>query len=58
MTTQCPKSLVSAASLSYLELFQAWKEGGGANLLTLDAKSADALLILQKEWSAEGQHGN
>ena len=57
MTKRCPKSLITAASIFYLELFHIWKEGGGS-LLPMDAKSADALLLLEREWKAESQHGN
>ena len=57
MAKRCPKSLITAASIFYLELFHIWKEGGGS-LLPMDAKSADALLLLEKEWKAESQHGN
>lgn len=55
--TQCPKSLISAESLSFLEQFRIWKAGGGESLLSLDAKSADAVLVLEQEWQKESERG-
>ncbi len=44
----CPKSIVTAQSLSFIEQFFYWRNCGG-DLWSLDAKSADALLVLQQE---------
>ncbi len=48
MTFRCPKSIITAQSLSFIELHMFWKHGGG-DLWSLDAKSADAMLVLQEE---------
>lgn len=48
MTFRCPKSIITAQSLSFIELYMFWKHGGG-DLWSLDAKSADAMLVLQEE---------
>ncbi|HEX4163881.1 MAG TPA: hypothetical protein VHZ55_00270 [Bryobacteraceae bacterium] len=53
IATQCPKSVITAQSLRFLELFQVWKGSGGGCDLSMDAKSAEAILILEQEWMAE-----
>lgn len=55
--TQCPKSLITAESLSYLEVFLSWKAAGGGSVLLMDAKSADAILALEEEWQRENKDG-
>jgi hypothetical protein len=52
---RCPKSIVTAQSLGFIELFAYWKRGGG-DLWPLDAKSADALLALQEESVKESKN--
>jgi hypothetical protein len=47
VTYQCPKSLITAESLSFLESFQLLKRIGWANLLDVDARTAEAVLILE-----------
>ncbi|HSU60570.1 MAG TPA: hypothetical protein VLI55_14755 [Bryobacteraceae bacterium] len=56
-SVQCPKSIITADSLSFLEQFRLWKEAGGGSILAMDAKSADAILVLEQEWRRESQHG-
>jgi hypothetical protein len=53
---QCPKSIITAQSLSFLEQFRFWKELGG-DPGQMDAKIADALLVIEREWRSENQHG-
>lgn len=55
--TQCPKSLISADSLSFLEQFHTWKAAGRGSLLSVEAKSADAILTLEHEWQKENERG-
>ena len=55
MSTQCPKSVISAKSLYFMDLYERWKRLGKGCMLSLDAKSADALMVLEQEWLAE-QH--
>ena len=50
---ECPKSLVTPASVEMLEGFLGWKFGGGRSLMELPAKEADAFLLLEGEWRAE-----
>ena len=45
---RCPKSTITPQSLSFIEQFVYWKKCGG-NLWLLDAKSADAILVLEEE---------
>jgi hypothetical protein len=52
---RCPKSIVTAQSLHFIEQFLFWKRGGG-DLWSLEAKSADALLVLQDASVKESQN--
>jgi hypothetical protein len=49
---ECPKSLVTPASVELLEKFYGWKFAGG-ELWGLAAKDADAFLVLEGELRAE-----
>ena len=58
-TTVCPKSLVTAESLSLVEEFFVRRRLGGFRLDELTARQAEAFLILERELQAEkidGQH--
>jgi hypothetical protein len=50
---QCPKSAITATSLTLLEQFHIWKELGGFDLFALEARTAEAFLLLQREWRKE-----
>lgn len=50
---ECPKSMVTPASVALLEQFLGWRFAGGGSLDGLPAKVADAFLILEGEWRAE-----
>lgn len=52
---RCPKSVVTAESLTYLEQFSVWKQLGGQSLWEFDAKAADAMILLDQEWQKEGE---
>jgi len=52
----CPKSVITAQSLHFLEQFRSWKEGGGG-LWHMDAKDADAVMVLEQAWQMEKQRG-
>jgi hypothetical protein len=54
---QCPKSLITAQSLSLLEQFRIWKEFGGGTPWSLEARTADAFLILDKALKMEIENG-
>ena len=54
---QCPKSLITADSLRYLEVFSLWRQLGGLGFESLDAKTADALMTLRQAWQEENQDG-
>jgi hypothetical protein len=43
--------------LSFLEQFHIWKATGKGDLLSMEAKSADAILVLEQEWQKESEHG-
>jgi hypothetical protein len=49
---RCPKSIITAQSLGFIDQFFYWKSCGG-DLWSLDAKSADAILLLQEEYAKE-----
>jgi hypothetical protein len=52
---RCPKSIITAQSLSLIEQFLYWRRCGG-DLWSLDAKSADAILMLQEESVKENKN--
>lgn len=56
-SVRCPKSVITAESLHFLEQFRWWKQcGGGAGAIwNMDAKSADALMVLEHAWEMEKQ---
>jgi hypothetical protein len=54
---QCPKSIVTAQSLYFLEQFGVWKQFGGTSPWSLEAKSAEALALLEGAWRKENQSG-
>jgi hypothetical protein len=54
---QCPKSVISAQSTHILDQFQLWKQFGGGIPLVFEAKEAEGILLLEKEWQRELQHG-
>ena len=52
---QCPKSIISNASYHFLDMFLAWKQFG-ADVWSLDAKVAQAILVLEDEWQKEKRY--
>ncbi|MBI4876804.1 MAG: hypothetical protein HY822_19380 [Acidobacteria bacterium] len=54
---ECPKSLVTAESVSLVEAFAAWKLAGGGDAGGLAARTADAFCVLESELRAEMAHG-
>lgn len=55
---ECPKSLITPQSLEWVERFFAWKFGGETRLEEMDARQADAFLMLEREWrtGSNGEH--
>lgn len=53
MTTRCPKSVITAESLQFLEVYRMWKQMGGGCVMSLEARTADAIELLEQEWGAE-----
>jgi hypothetical protein len=47
--TECPKSLVTGDSLSWLEAFFTWKVMGGVAWEDMWSKQCDAFLVLEQE---------
>jgi hypothetical protein len=56
-TTQCPKSLITAQSLGFLDEYNAWKQFGWLDASQISAKSADALIVLESAEQKETQSG-
>jgi hypothetical protein len=56
-TEECPKSLVTPASIALVESFWAWKVALGAEVKELAAREAEAFLTLEKEWREEQANG-
>ncbi len=52
-TMECPKTAVTAESLSSLDLFHAWKTLGAANFQGMTAREVDELMTLEREYQAE-----
>ena len=52
-TTQCPKSLISAESLVFLEEFNIWKRFGCGDAQRMNARVADAIALLEDELKRE-----
>jgi len=57
VSRRCPKSVITAQSLGYLERFRLWKELGTVDLADIDAKTADALVCLESAWKTEVKNG-
>lgn len=56
VSARCPKSIITAQSLLFLEQFRWWKELGGS-VWSIEAKNAEALVLLEREWRMEMQNG-
>jgi hypothetical protein len=54
---ECPKSLITAESLTLIEEFLAGRRLGMQNGLDMDARKTDAFLILQEEMEREQRNG-
>jgi len=54
----CPKSVITAESLTFLEQFQIWKTLSGLDLFSLEARTADAFLLLERECRKEAKDGS
>ena len=53
----CPKSYVTAESVSLVEAFGAWKLVGGGDFAGLPARTVDAFCVLENELRAEMSNG-
>jgi len=54
---QCPKSVITAYSMYLLDVFQWWKQLGGGDIWSFDAKVADAMILLESAWREEKKNG-
>jgi len=54
---QCPKSIITAESLHFLDQFELWKNFGEGSLWSMEAKSAEAVLVLEQAWRMEKDRG-
>jgi hypothetical protein len=52
-TTQCPKSIITAESLSMLEQFQIWRSFGSADIWAMNARLVEAFVLLGDELRQE-----
>jgi len=52
-TTECPKSLISAESLVFLEEFNIWRRFGCGDARRMNARVADAIALLGDELKRE-----
>lgn len=51
---ECPTSLVTPASVEFLEKYFAWKAVGMGKMT---AREAEAFVVLEKEWRREQMNG-
>ena len=49
----CPKSFVSAQSLTWLDELRYWQRHGGSAYLETEAKKLDAFLLIEAEIAAQ-----
>lgn len=49
--------MITAQSLSFLEQFQWWKKFGGGVSWDLEAKTAEAFVVLEEAWRKEKERG-
>ena len=55
---ECPTSLVTPASIEFVEGYFAWKAVGRGGLTAgLTAREAEAFVALEKEWRREQMNG-
>lgn len=52
-TEECPKSLVSAESIRWLEEYFVWKLADGGDVRSMPARQVDAFLVLEQELRVE-----
>jgi hypothetical protein len=57
VSSHCPKSVITSESLYYLEQFRYWKQLGSEALNSMEAKTVDAVLLLEQAWRLEKQDG-
>jgi hypothetical protein len=58
ISRECPKSVISAQSLAFLEMFQIWRSLGKGCDTAMNAREAEAIELLEREYMAEDQHGS
>ncbi len=54
---ECPKSLIAAESIAWLEEFQLRKRYGFADVLEMPARQVEAMLVLEEELMEEVRRG-
>ena len=57
ISLQCPKSVITAQSLYFIEQFKVWKHFGATDVLSMNAKTAEAFVILEEAVQVEKQRG-
>lgn len=55
---ECPKSLVTGQSATWMEEYSAVRRLGLADLTALPARTAEAFLVLDREMTMEAQDAN
>lgn len=54
---ECPKSLITAESVAWVEEFQLRKRFGFPNVLEMSARKVEAMLVLEEELMEEVRRG-
>ena len=57
VSQECPRSFISADSLSWLEAFHVWRLGGKQELSQYSAKAVEAFSVLESELLKERENG-
>jgi hypothetical protein len=50
---RCPKSLISAQSLAWIEQYSGWRLAGAGGYRSMDARQLEAFSVLEEEAMAE-----
>ena len=57
ISAHCPKSVITAESLYFIEQFKAWKQLGSCDIASIGAKTADAFAVLEQVLCEENVNG-
>lgn len=53
LAKSCPKSLITAESIRFLEMHRVWKSFGKGWPGAMEARAADAIELIERAWTEE-----